>query len=173
MKSITMKEATEQIFDNASIQTSDLPEALIKQIRSVQITIPRDILYDGEDDIFVEDGIQLQLHITLLYGIDNNIDISSIISKYPEINIKAVDIDYFDSENYTVAIVKHESAELTKLYDELKANIENKDIYDEYTPHTTIVYLKKGERINTDFKPVEWVINEFEIVKTDGSMETI
>lgn len=173
MKSITMKEATEQIFDNASIQTSDLPEELIKQVRDIQIDIPRDILYDGEDDIFVENGIQLQLHITLLYGVANDIDISSIINKYPEINIEATDIDYFDSENYTVAIVKHKSPELIKLHDELKGSIENKDSYAEYMPHTTIAYLKKGERISSDFKPTEWVITEYEIVKTDGSMEII
>lgn len=163
----------EQIFDNASIQTSDLSKELISQIRSMQSSIPSDMLYDGEDDIFVENGIQLQLHVTLLYGVDNNIDISNTISKYSEIKIKAIDVDYFDSENYTVAIVKHESPELTKLHDELKANIENKDSYDEYTPHTTIAYLKKGERINPDFKSGEWTINEFEIVKTDGSVEII
>lgn len=163
----------EQIFDNASIQTSDLSKELITQIRNMQSSIPSDILYDGEDDIFVENGIQLQLHATLLYGVDNETDISSIISKYPDIKIKATDIDYFDSENYTVAIVKHESPELTKLHDELKANIENKDSYDTYTPHTTIAYLNKGERIAIDFKPVEWAITEFEIVKTDGSVEVI
>lgn len=40
MKSYTMKEATEQIFDNASIQTSDLPVELINQIRYMQGELP-------------------------------------------------------------------------------------------------------------------------------------
>jgi len=163
----------EQIFENASIQTSDLPEELVAQIRTIQSQIPENILYSGEDDVFVENGIQQQLHITILYGVDNDVDISSIVSKHPSIKIKADKIDYFDSENYTVAIIKHESEGLTELHDELKANIENKDMYDIYTPHSTIAYLNKGERLTAEFKPVEWTIIEIEIVKTDGSIEQI
>lgn len=165
---------SKQIFDNACIQTSDLPEELIKQIRNIQELIPMDILYDGEDDIFVENGIQKQLHITILYGVDENLPIiSNIVSKYSNVKIAATSIDYFDSEDYTVAIIKHKSEKLTELHADLKEVILNKDMYDTYTPHTTIAYLNKGERIVTDFKPVEWTIKEFEIVKIDGSIEEI
>ena len=167
------------LYSNSTIQTSDLPKELIKQITDIQAVIPKDILFDGEDEKdWVEGGLQVKFHTTILYGVEESDkdDISKVVKAEMLRNkgIKATTgkIEYFDNEEegHTAAVLRIESEGLKVLHDTLKATFKNKDSYPEYKSHTTIAYLKIGERLTKELiiKPVMWTINDVEMAYKGG-----
>ena len=124
----------------------DMPEF----VKELQKSIPEEELYLGETDKDKEDdnyGLEKEAHITLVYGLNNNVKFSELeeyllpIKEYQTI---LVNISTFTNDNFDVLKVGAKCP---------KADISNKDImdnfnvhtdYKEYLPHMTIAYLKKG-----------------------------
>ncbi len=160
-------------FDHCTIQTSDLPKNIKDIVKNIQKDIPKEILVDNKDEgDWVENGLQKLLHITILFGIDNKYkdEMKEIVSKYKDIKVTAEKIHYFDKDKYSVAVIECKSDDLTNLFKELEENIPNENTYDEFIPHITIAYIKKGERLDVDFTPVEFTINKIEMTNTDGDL---
>ena len=170
-----------KVFENGLIQTSSIPKELENIVRYIQMHIPGEKLTGYADERgWVEDGIQSLLHITILFGVQENVgnEVAEIYGKYKPIEIRTGDIKYFDvpERDYSVAYLEIESEKLRKFHNELKDNIENKhyDEYGKFEPHITIAYLKLNERIEkVPFKGIKWQIEDIELVNTKGQMEKI
>jgi len=166
-----------QVFDNASIQTSDIPKEAINKIKEIQKNIPKNILFTDYDDEWIIDGLQDFHHITILYGIkDEDIDRAKEIAKnYTPIKIECDKISYFDnSEDEGCYVLKLDckSKELENLHNELKENLENEH-RDNFHPHLTIAYLSEKLDTMPEIEPISFIIDEIEISKTDGTQEKI
>jgi 2'-5' RNA ligase len=162
-------------FEKASLQTSNIPKELLDVIRDIQKSIPEDKLYTGEDDEWVKNGLQKKIHLTILFGVkDNDANVAKeIFGKYTNTAIETKKLRYFDNDDCTVAVVECKSKELQKLHKELVDNIEIEETHDNYIPHITIAYLKKGERIDAEIPDIKWDINNFEISLTSGKIKKL
>ncbi|KKM71441.1 hypothetical protein LCGC14_1430570, partial [marine sediment metagenome] len=166
-------------YDHGTVQTSDVSETVTDAIKDVQNSIDKNKLYDGEDEPgWVENGIQKLFHITVLFGVNDNVKdaVKKVFDKYRPIHIETIGIKYFSSDpNYDVAIVRCKSEELTKIHNELKDTLENKDTYPTYKPHITIAYLKKGERLDdsAQISNISWEVDSLDLSTSDGQLEKI
>lgn len=167
-------------FKNQTLQTEDIPKELVAQIRKIQETIPKEILDEKEnEDGWINFGKQELLHVTVLFGVEQEEKdkITEIVKKYKEKGIKVsneTELKYFDNDN-TAVYIPINGEDLTKLHDELKSSVKNKDEHDKFVGHICIAYLKKGKRIPVDSKVehMEWEVKHIDITKKDGSTEKI
>jgi len=104
-------------------------------------------------------GIEDKAHITVLYGVEDKVDLKKYFTKPIEIKIDNK-VTYFDQKEFTVAKIEVFSDELKKLHYNIKKNEPNSHKYT-YSPHITIAYLKKGKRVDDiKIKPLEWTQRE-------------
>jgi 2'-5' RNA ligase len=164
-------------YDHSSIQTSDIPKELKQWIKKVQSNIPKEDLSDAESNE-MEGGFPPSPHVTLAYGTDSATisDIQSVVDNR-QLIANIANVDYFThSKEYDVAVLKLESPALQELHNDLNKEFGGKDEYNEYTPHITIAYLKKGgvlgpEIVSKDIPKKEWQIKEIELSKKDTTIE--
>jgi len=156
--SITAKKSSwllQSAFKHLTVQASDVPKELIDQIKEIQKNIPKEKLYNKEDEKgWIENGLQQQFHITLLYGVeeDDKEQITNIVKEYVGKGIGASTkaIEYFDKkeDGYSVAVIPIDGKQgLEALHKALKKDVKNKHSYPEYKAHVTIAYLQPGERL--------------------------
>lgn len=99
------------------------------------------------DSQLSDSGREWEYHITVLYGLTSD---ENIIPKLKESGLlKAITITLgkvtkFSNEN-DVLKIDIISDELEELHNYIKDNFDNEDKWDEYNPHLTIAYVKKGE----------------------------
>lgn len=173
------KAAVNPKYDYGVVQTSDVSETVTNAIKDIQGRINKDKLYDGEDESgWVENGIQKLFHITVLFGVNNDVkdEVKKVFDKYRPVHIETTEIKYFSSDpNYDVAIVRCKSEELTKIHNELKDTLENEETYPNYKPHITIAYLKKGERLDDSeqITNISWEVDSLDLSTSDGKLEKI
>jgi len=166
-------------YDHGAVQTSDVSETVTDAIKDIQGRIDKDKLYSGEDEPgWVENGIQKLFHITVLFGVNDDVkdEVKKVFDKYRPVHIETTEIKYFSSDpNYDVAIVRCKSEELTKIHDELRDTLENKETYPNYKPHVTIAYLKKGERLDDSeqITNISWEVDSLDLSTSDGKLEKI
>ena len=170
----------ERTFDQATIQTSDIPKEVIEQVKAIQKQIPKEYLIDSEDsEGWVENGLQLLHHITILFGIaedETTLDkVKNIYKKCSPMKISFDKLDYFENkdEGYKVLVIRCESPELAELNKELSDNIENEHHKGEYKPHLTIAYMSKELEELPKLEPMTWTISNVEISKSDNTQEEI
>lgn len=168
-------------YDMCTLQTSEIPEDITKQIRKIQESIPKEKLNsDADEPGWVEGGIQELLHATILYGINiKDLDkAKEIYKKYPKIPIEAKELGFFDIDEpereayYTAAYISCDAPELKKLHEELRDNIENQHDK-EFHAHITVAYLNYGERIEGDIEPMKWVLDNAETTDTKGEIHKL
>lgn len=102
-------------------------------------------VYDNEKG---EYGKEDEPHITILYGLHNEVsfdDIKKITDKAEKpINFEVKGIDYFESEEFDVLKLNVESESLRTLNEKACGHPYTNE-YDTYNPHMTVAYLKKGK----------------------------
>jgi len=97
-----------------------------------------------------EYGLETNPHVTLLYGIKNDIQSDIVKKLLLEVNlpytIDEVDgkISMFEPADYDVIKIGLKSANLSIYNERLKELPFKNDYANEYNPHLTIAYLKKG-----------------------------
>lgn len=168
-------------YENCTIQTSEIPENVASQIRKVQETIPKDKLNDTADEKgWVNDGLQDFLHVTILYGVDEN-DLEKakeIYKEFDSIEIEAKELGFFDIDEpnrdayYTAAYIKCVSPQLEELHKIFKDSLENKH-EKVYHPHITIAYINYGERIEGSFEPIKWKLDNAEMTDKQGEIHKL
>jgi len=92
-------------------------------------------------------GIEDDPHITVLYGIHQEISFEQVLAAIEpvgEINVKFTGISIFENEKYDVLKYDIESEALHTMNAKLRNSIPFTNSYDEYHPHSTIAYLKPG-----------------------------
>lgn len=114
-------------------------------IKDLQKKIPSRELYTEEDN---EDyGLEKQSHVTLVPCLDNDIDIDKLKSYLKPINeydIVLTDISKFECEKFDVLKCAVKSKALKDTNKEIVDKFETHSEYNDYNPHMTIAYMKKG-----------------------------
>ena len=104
-----------------------------------------------EEDLYTDEGkpgIQDNPHVTVLYGLHEEVSLDQIKSVFEDIDedidIKIEGIGVFENENFDV--VKFNIIPNVTLQNLNKkiSDFPNSNEYPEYEPHITIAYLKKG-----------------------------
>ena len=122
-----------------------------------------------------EGGRELDTHITVVYGIcAKDTDIIKSIFKNKKTKIKATlkNIGFFKPDkNYEPLIIKVESKDLEKLNEEISNILHIESTHDEYKPHCTIAYIKKGEANkfagNKIFNGIELTLDKIVFINTN------
>lgn len=103
-----------------------------------------------EEDIFNDKdnsyGIESEPHVTILYGLHNDIDHDKILHLckiLKPINLSLTDISLFENE-YDVLKFDVESSHLELLNELVKNTFKYTNDYPDYKAHLTIAYLNKG-----------------------------
>jgi len=133
-----------------------VPDEFSKKIINIGNQIDKNILDE-------EDGLEKDIHISLIYGVnDIKNKVGDLIKKPIKIKTDSK-ISYFDNKdrNQSVAKIKVISKDLEKLHYFIRENFDNKQTFDEYNPHITIAYLKYGERLpkSIQIESMEWESN--------------
>lgn len=151
------------------------PDELSRHIlKEIAPKIPEEQLAMDKDE--TTKGIETEIHVTVLWGVETTSEDMETIKKHftAPIVIKSLPkIGYFDNDE-TAAYLPVESADLRRLHEALKRDIENIDDHDEYVPHVTIAYLEAGARLDIkDIEPFEWKITKLVVSKPDGTTEDV
>jgi len=108
-------------------------------------------------------GIEGAPHITVLYGVKDNVILSKYFKK-PLLLKTDTKITYFDNDDTTVAKVAILSEELHDLHYLIKSFEPNSDDRLDYNPHMTIAYLQPNKRLENDgFVSFSWVQRSIEL----------
>lgn len=147
-------------------------ETPFKNWENVIEKIDDEDVYDNEKGEF---GKEEEPHITILYGLHSEVpfkNIKEITDKFDkdEVTFEVKGVDYFDSPDYDVLKLNIESEDLNKLNSEA-CNHPYTNEYNEYNPHMTIAYLKKGrgKKYTKYFEPsLVMSSNKFSYSTTEG-----
>lgn len=147
-----------EFFEAATIQFI-VPDQVAKLVQEIASHIPKKSLN------IKAGGIETQPHITVLYGVADNIDLARFFLKPCNIVLDSK-VTYFDNPDASVAKIELYSDELEDLFYFLKQTLPNQHSHD-YNPHITIAYLKPLERLTkaTTFPALKWVQNTIELHK--------
>ena len=161
----TPKHKLAALYDKACILL-EVPDNIKKSICIIASDIDTDI-------INVEaGGIEDCPHVTVLYGINKEIDLKKYFTK-PLLLKTDNKITYFDNDDASVAKVDIFSPELHELYYTIKSKEANTDTRLDYNPHLTIAYLKPMKRLDNDgFVSFSWVQKECSLMM-NGLMNRI
>lgn len=117
----------------------------VKKWKEITDIIEPDDIYDKPTF-----GIENNPHVTILYGLHENVKINDVKStlkdKYDlkkDIEIELIGISHFDTPNYDVVKFDVKSKTLIELNKEMK-KLPHTSSYPNYHPHMTISYVKKG-----------------------------
>ena len=105
--------------------------------------IPDDDLYRPK-----EFGRELETHITVKYGltVDNHEMIKGLFKDEKPIKAKLGKIGFFkNSDDFDVVIIKIDSKDLHRINENINNNLNDEDKFNDYRPHCTIAYVKKGK----------------------------
>ncbi len=105
----------------------------------------------NDDDVYEPEGEtgfgkEKEQHVTILYGLHNDIPDEDIENEIDEIKIPKIKlgkISSFENEKFDVLKYDVESDDLGKLNEKFK-KFPNTNSYPDYHPHVTIAYVKKG-----------------------------
>lgn len=105
-----------------------------------------------KDDLYIKDGdfgLETEPHVTLLYGFvddPNPKDIINHIEEYdiPE-HLSLGGISLFENEYDVLKIDMKKEGFLTDVNKSLRQKFEYENDYDDFHPHCTIAYIKKGK----------------------------
>lgn len=132
-------------------------EVPVKNWKEITQFIDVDDLYEEKGDSTY--GIQNNPHLTLLYGLHENVTEEQIKSVFDEFNeqidIEIEGVDIFENENFDVVKFNVKKTNtLQKIFDKL-SEFPNSNEYPDYKPHITIGYVKKGlgkKYVNPNYK---------------------
>lgn len=171
----------DQQFDYSSTQL-DLPPAEAKGIVDFAQSIPEEQLSKDPGDNYAaaQTGRETEPHITVLYGLDTNneSDVRSIVESSQPIEVTLGKLSIFEQEDQDVLKVDISGPELTALNKKLDGELDTPGkTFDDYKPHITIAYLKKGEAAqyvgNNQFEGKKLTLNELTFSGKDGNKVTI
>lgn len=136
-----------------SFYIEDWEKSILEKINYSDLYLPEEKSY----------GIENETHITILYGFhDDETSIDILYDYIKDIKIPIIkfsNVSVFENEDFEVLkfdIVSDDMIEINKIF---KNNFKYTSDYENYHPHMTIAYLKKGSGIN--------YIDKFKNIKFD------
>jgi 2'-5' RNA ligase len=100
-----------------------------------------------KEDIFEEEGIEDEPHVTILYGLhtDNIEEVKSLFKTIKPFTVTFGEITKFQTNpKFDVLKIDIKSSELFKL-NKICKTLEYTSTYKDYRPHCTLAYVKKGK----------------------------
>lgn len=113
----------------------NLPENIAKQVIEMSMKIA--------DEDLAEDGREDEPHVTVLYGLQSLDGVEKAISGFGKVAITLGETSIFENDEYDVVKIDVDSEQLHRL-NGVVAKLPNENKYDEYEPHVTLAYVKKG-----------------------------
>jgi hypothetical protein len=114
---------------------------------------------DVNDLVEGSESLEQNPHITILYGLHDNIDhslVKNFIKSFPVVSVFLNKISLFEND---VDVLKFEVQNdlLKELFSKLSKRFPNSNEYPKYIPHCTIAYLKKGtgQKYIGDIQPIK------------------
>ena len=166
------------IYEYSSVQIN-LPEVIADEVilwgqKKIK---DRDLFTPPEDFIH---GREEEPHVTVLYGIHCQlpIEIIKLIVNKPSFDIKLNNISIFTNNTaFDVVKIDVESPNLNYYNNLLKNNIDSTQCFNNYQPHVTVAYIKKGKCFdlcgNTEFKDIKWKVNSLIFSSKNGEKTPI
>jgi 2'-5' RNA ligase len=143
----------------------NLPEVIADEVMlwGYKKVKDKDLYTPPEDYIH---GREEEPHVTVLYGIHSQLptEVTKLISNGLSFDIKLKNISIF-TNNAMFDVVKVEaiSPSLNYFNSLLRNNVGNTQYFNNYQPHVTVAYIKKGKCSDlcggVDFKDVKWNVN--------------
>lgn len=136
-----LKEAESGNFKYAVVKANiNLPE-----LKDIQSKIKKEDIHQDSNNTM---GLEDNPHVTLLYGLHKNVttdDVKKALKnlKLPD-TIKVKGISKFENDEYDVLKFDVDKKGLSEINTALK-ELPYTNKYDDYKPHLTIAYLKKGK----------------------------
>lgn len=172
------QEMTEQAtdvkkYDSQSTQLN-LPENEAQRITEFANKIPEEELSIDESNPTT--GREKEPHVTVLYGLGENVtqeELAKVIGDAGPVEVELGKTSIFENEKYDVLKVDVKSEALTALNKKIDENFDTPGkTFDDYKPHVTIAYLKKGEGQkyvgDTSFEGTKITLNELAFSNTAG-----
>jgi len=135
--------------------------------------IPEDVVFEDDDK-----GREDEIHITVLYGLHTNEvePVEEVISKWSPFEIELGEISKFESGDYDVLKIGISGDDLHDANKSLR-ELDYTSNYNEYRPHCTIAYVKKGSCDdllgNKDFYGKKITVNEVVFSPAEGDRTKI
>lgn len=145
-----------------------------KNWESVLSKIDKEDLYEEDGNNY---GLEHESHVTVLYGLHEDVDENQLINFVKEHCPKPIEISIskmgvFKNSKFEVLKLDVDSQELKDLNKIICENFPYTSKFPDYNPHITIAYLKKGtsQKYLKDLKtPVTKSLDTFLYSKVDGS----
>ena len=124
--------------------------------------IDKEDVYEKDDDY----GVEKNPHVTIIYGIHpdevNREELYEEIEKIKPVKTTIEKISVFECEDYDVVKFDVPVTPELKKYRKIFLKFPNTQTYDEYLPHMTIAYVKKGtgKKYEQKIKPFNVVFNK-------------
>jgi hypothetical protein len=146
----------ESVFYDVACILCPVPDSVRKMVRKTAALIPNEKIDTKAG------GIEDNSHITVMYGVPDSFDMEKYC--FPARITTEDRISYFENEQFTVAKISVESPDLKEIHDRIKSVEVNSHSYD-YSPHITVAYLKKGERLENmeGIRSCFWIQKRFEL----------
>jgi hypothetical protein len=169
-----IKNIIEEGYDYSSTQFQ-CPESVANKVKAYKF---------NEDDLYYfpdgGGGKETDIHCTVLYGLHDatpSSELKEYFSGVKPFKVNLGKISYFENKDFDVMKIDVDSDELRHINSDIKANFDNTQTYDEYNPHVTIAYIKKGyDRSNIDeyaFSGESFEIDSIEFSSKSGKKYTI
>ena len=133
----------------------------IEKIQRIQESIDENDLYHGDNNDENEYGLEKESHITLLYGLHENVtceDVKPYLLPLMEYKAMLYNVSSFSNEKFDVLKSDIKSSAMKKTNKLLRDNLPHDDLHDEYHPHMTIAYLKPGTAKKYEQKMLDKII---------------
>ncbi len=126
-----------------------------------------------KDSDLAGDGIEDEPHITLLYGLDKDIeteDVKDALSKIKFGDVKLKKVSMFENEKFDVVKFDVEGEGLQEAFRSL-SKLPNTNKYPDYKPHVTIAYVEsgKGQKYVDKFKDEKMEVKPMFAVYSPGN----
>lgn len=122
---------------------ANLSEKDSSKIQDLVKSIPEKDLYKEGDEY----GREKETHATILYGLlPGKVtldDVKESIADYGPVEMTLGKVNKFENDKYDVLKIDVESTDLGALNERL-SELPNENDYDDYKPHITLAYVKKG-----------------------------
>jgi len=166
------------MYEYSSVQVN-LPEVIADEVMFWgHHKIKEEDLYTSPEDYM--HGREEEPHVTVLYGIhcQSSTEVTKLIVNKPSFDIKLSNISIFtDNAAFDVVKIDAASPSLNYYNSLLRNNIDNTQCFNNYQPHVTVAYVKKGTCFdlcgNTEFKTTKWKVNSLIFSSKNGEKTPI
>lgn len=152
------------------------------QFKQLTDKIDKNDLYSPDFD-YHKSGIPTEFHTTLLYGLKRDVDVETVSERLHRHWKVSADIEsefttigellknkqktdkliIFENQDYDVLVIEMWKSEELVMANSQLTKLPYKNDYPDYTPHTTLAYLKKGtgkKYLNMDIPKIDFSVKD-------------